>query len=463
MSSNSSDSESSLGMNNETPSGDNTMRSAHEEPPATGPGYAPHPNRDNQRAPYLSFQNPPQSIPPPYRPLPFPTRSDAAVNQEPPQSAPRNTQVIPKSLDQNLFPLPSPLPYTSLSTNQYSLPPPIQGPYLPFQNPPQNIPQPYQPLPIPTRSDAAVNPEPPQSAPLNTQVIPKTLAQNLLPLPPPPYTSSSTNQYSFPPPIQKQPSNDLSNIKPNFHPPPILQKLPPNAAPIIDQDSLPIHSMLPSGHTSSKTTRNFIKGPGNPDFDAPPVENQIENSTAIKLKRKVTVIDIEGFVDHQIIDFEYKAKCCSKVSSLPLKEKILQLKKNVNLNGESVSLLRQRLNSVNINITGPYNVIDLSILIHCLKFQRFETKALRVVDRVDELYRVVIKSSDYLIQNLDQIWEGSSKWKEMKNSFKPIICLTSGLVLKAIKNNKGDEIQEKEFDDQSKSFLKDPDTFWAEI
>ena len=419
MSSDSSDSESSLGMNNSTPSSDDNMRSAHEEPPdfkqtknyeyisdnighsnlpllpnyATGPGYAPHPNRDNQRAPYLSFQNPPQSIPPQYRPLPIPT-----------------------AVDQN----------------------------------------------------------PPQSALLNTQLIPEPLAKNILPLPPPPllHPSPSTNQKSLPPPIlQRLPSNALPDIDQNLPPP--LTHLSSNSLPINNNPALPslqIRSISPPGNRNNisvssinRPPKNLIKGPGSLDFDAPPLESPINNLNALELKKKVAVIDIEGFLDHQIIDFEYKPGCCSKVSRLPLKSKILQLKENVNLNAQSVSLLRQRLSSVNINITGPYNVVDLSILIHCLKIQRFEIKALRMMDKVDELYRVVTKSSNYLIQNLDQIWEESRKWKEMENNFKPIVCLTSGLVLKGIENYRGVDIQEGQFEDQLKLFLTDPDAFWTEI
>ena len=153
-------------------------------------------------------------------------------------------------------------------------------------------------------------------------------------------------------------------------------------------------------------------------------------------------------------DFDYRAGCCRK---LTLHDKIYQIK-NYPLNYERLGLLLKLLARIKIIINQP-NIIDVCILIHCLKKETYESKALRISNKIEELYAVINEASNLFLQNIPFIKNKSKKW-EADDSLEPIIYLVSGLVLKAIENPTGPHIPPKCITNHFTDFISNPDAYW---
>ena len=313
------------------------------------------------------------------------------------------------------------------------------------QNPPSNVYSLPPPLPILNKfpkNDASAVRNLPQINP------PGITAMKVPPNPSIPPPSQNFRPLPSPIPQYINPESSDAVIDSNLPPSILLYKLPPNRVP-----PNPPRERVPRFMPA-------ITKPGSSDFPDPPSKNPDSNSNQSEFINRTRRIDIDYFLNYPIANFEYKGcwRCC-----MALETRILQLYYNRNLNIVPVNNLKEKLQSVNVTITEPSNIIYLSILIHCLKLQTYEIRALRMNNMVDRLYKVVVKSSDYFIQHLRLIRERSVRWGEMKSTFKPIICLNSGLVLKAIQSNTGVDIQESKFNDESELFLANPDSFWSDI
>ena len=197
-----------------------------------------------------------------------------------------------------------------------------------------------------------------------------------------------------------------------------------------------------------------IIGPGSEKYPNPPIATNSVSATRPITNKDLEKLNIDDFLKFSLSSFNYQTSCCTKLNS---KGQLSQIK-NQNLNGERLEILLKRLESIRTKINRP-NIIDLCILIHCLKKSTYESNRLRNENKIEELYAVIDQTSAFFIDNLDTMTKASMRLTNHIQSLKHIIFILSEVVLKAIESPTGSEILKENFTNCLLEFRSNPDKF----